>query len=106
METKEELEVSTQSQQPQQQIIINQINPPSNGAGTAGFVLALLSLILCWAPVVGWVIWFLGFILSFIGLFKRPRGLAITGFILSILDLIALILFATILAGLFVALNQ
>lgn len=101
MEKQQEVEVTTQSQPPQQQIIINQVTPPSNGMGTAGFIFALLSLVLSWAPVVGWLIWFLGFMFSFVGLFKRPRGLAITGFILSLLDLIVLILFATVLAALF-----
>ena len=97
-------QVVTEQPQPQQQIIINQVTPPSNGVGTAGFILSLIGLILSWAPVAGWIIWFLGFLLSFIGMFKRPRGLAITGFLLSLIDLILLVLFATVLAGVFAAL--
>ncbi len=65
----------------------------SNGAGTAGFVLALISLFFGWIPFIGWIIWFLGLVLSFIGIFKRPRGLAIAGLIISILDLIILLVF-------------
>ena len=42
---------------------------------------------------------FLGFILSFIGIFKSPRGLAITGFIISIIDLIILVALVGTLAG-------
>ncbi len=62
----------------------------SNGLGTAGFVTALIGLLICWIPVVGWaiggILTFLGFIFSFIGLFKSPRGLAIAGFIMSIIS--------------------
>lgn len=82
-----------------QTIIIQQPTRQSNGTGTAGFVLALISLILSWVPGVGWIIWFLGFLLSFIGMFKSPRGLAITGFIISIIDLIILIALIGTLAG-------
>lgn len=89
------------SQQPQQAnqttVIVNERR--SNGFGTAGFVFALLGVILSWAPLVGFIIWFLGFLFSFIGLFKAPRGLAITGFILSILGIIIIItIFGSIVA--------
>lgn len=71
-------------------IVVKQENQ-SNGCGVAGFVFALLSIFLSWIPYLGWIIWFLGFILSFIGLFKSPRGLAITGFILSVIDILVLL---------------
>ena len=74
---------------PQPQIVV--IQKKSNGCGTAGFVLSLLALFLSWVPVAGWILWFLGFLFSFIGLFKSPRGLAIAGFILSIFVIIVLI---------------
>ena len=76
---------------PNQPIIINQQVKKSNGVGTAGFVLALIALIFCWAPVFNWIIWFLGALLSFIGVFKSPRGLAITGLILSFIGVIIII---------------
>ena len=82
-----------------QTIIIQQPVRQSNGTGTAGFVLSLIALILSWLPGVGWVVWFLGFLLSFIGIFKSPRGLAITGFIISIIDLIILVALVGTLAG-------
>ena len=89
---------------PQPQVVV--IQNKSNGCGTAGFVLSLLALFLSWVPVAGWILWFLGFLLSFIGLFKSPRGLAITGFILSFLDLIVLIcLIGAISAGVSELLN-
>ena len=71
-------------------IVVKQENQ-SNGCGVAGFVFALLSIFLSWIPYLGRIIWFLGFLLSFIGLFKSPRGLAITGFILSVIDILVLL---------------
>ena len=65
--------------------------PKTNGLGTAGFICALLALILCWAPVLDWILWVLGFVFSIIGLFKAPRGLAIAGFIISIIGIIILL---------------
>lgn len=49
----------------------------SNGLGTAGFILALIAMLGCWIPVLSWILWALGFLFSFIGIFKSPRGLAI-----------------------------
>ena len=57
----------------------------------AGFVLALIALFLGWVPVLGWVLWLLGLILSFVGIFKKPKGLAIAGLVISLLGLILLI---------------
>ena len=75
-----------------QTIIIREESRKSNGLGTAGFVLALLALLGCWVPVLNWILWWLGFIFSFIGIFKSPRGLAIAGLCISLVDLIPLIL--------------
>lgn len=76
---------------PVQQTIIVQ-SAPSNGIGTAGFVFAVVAIAICWIPIIGQFIgvfcWILGALLSFIGLFKAPRGLAIAGFIISFLGLI------------------
>ncbi len=65
--------------------------PKKNGLGTAGFVLALIALFLGWVPFLGWVMWFLGLLFSFIGVFKAPRGLAIAGLIISLIGIILLI---------------
>lgn len=75
-----------------QTIIIREESRKSNGLGTARFVLALLALLGCWVPVLNWILWLLGFIFSFIGIFKSPRGLAIAGLCISLVDLIPLIL--------------
>lgn len=85
---------------PPQQIIINQPPVKKNGIGTAGFILALLSLVLCWTPVLGFILWLLGTIFSVIGLFKAPRGLAIAGTVISFLGIIALTLFFGAVIGL------
>tara|TARA_R110000868_G_scaffold57528_15_gene177604 strand:+ start:234 stop:545 length:312 start_codon:yes stop_codon:yes gene_type:complete len=74
-----------------QTIIINQKQNESNGTGTTGFVLALIALFLGWIPILGWIIWILGLILSFVGIFKKPKGLAIAGLVISLLGLILLI---------------
>ena len=78
-------------QQYPQQIIITQAEQKTNGVGTAGFVLAIIGIFLSWIPIVGWILWGLGLLLSFIGLFFKPRGLAVAGFIISIIDLIILL---------------
>jgi branched-subunit amino acid ABC-type transport system permease component len=70
-----------------QTIIIN----PSNAAGTAGFVFALFALFVSAVPVFGWILWIPGLILSFVGVFNSPKGFAVTGLIISVLDLYLLL---------------
>ena len=74
-----------------QTIIVNQQKSESNGTGTAGFVLALIALFLGWIPILGWILWILGLILSFVGIFKKPKGLAIAGLVISLIGLILLV---------------
>ncbi|MCR2035407.1 zinc ribbon domain-containing protein [Adlercreutzia mucosicola] len=62
-----------------------------NGLGTAGFVLALIGVFTSWVPALGWIVWLLGAILSVVGIFRVPRGLAIAGTVLSFIDLILLL---------------
>jgi hypothetical protein len=97
-------EVNTQSSgqappQAGQTIIVNQIKQESNGVGTGGFVLALVAILFGWVPVLGWILWGLGLILSFVGLFKNPKGLAIAGFVLSVIGLILILAVAGAIAG-------
>lgn len=76
------------SQQPQ--VVYLPAPARSNGLGVAGFVLSLVGLISCGilSPI--------GLVLSFVALFKRPRGLAIAGVIIgligSVCGLLSLIL--------------
>ena len=77
---------TVQNQNVQQHVIIQQMASPSNGMGTAGFVLGLLGILTSWFIVGGGLCLF-GLIFSFDGLFKSPRGLAIAGLILSLLGI-------------------
>ena len=70
-----------------QTILVREQRYKSNGLGTAGFITSLLGLLLSWVPVLGWIRWIVGALLSLIGVFKSPRGLAITGLILSLITL-------------------
>jgi hypothetical protein len=77
-----------------QTIIINQNQqPPTNGIGTAGFVLALLGLVFFWIPGLNWTLWVIGVILSGVGVFKIPKGLSIAGLCISFIGLILILIF-------------
>lgn len=78
-------------------------DPPtaSNNIGIAGFVLATVSIFTSWIPVLGFIIWFLGYIFSFVGCFKEPRGFAVTGIIISFLNLLIFIFLFTQIANFF-----
>lgn len=62
-----------------------------NGLGTAGFVCALIGLFLSWVPILGWILWLLGAIMSVVGIFRKPKGLAIAGTVISFIDIIVLV---------------
>ena len=76
-----------------QTIIINQQEKESksNGLGIAGFALAIIALFVGWVPILGWMVWALGLILSFVGAFKSPKGMAIAGLIISLIGIILLL---------------
>lgn len=89
-----------QTDQPGHTVVINQTEKKTNGIGTAGFVLALVAVFLGWVPVLGWILWILGLILSFVGIFRVPKGLAIAGLVISLIGLILLIaVFGAIIGG-------
>lgn len=81
-----------------QTIIIKENAPAKNGFGSTGFVFALVALVSGWIPILGWVSWAIGALLSFIGLFKAPRGLAIAGFIISFIGIFILLGIAGLMA--------
>ena len=75
---------------------------PKQGVGTAGFVITLVNMFLGFIPVVNFlcfILWPLGLILSIIGMLKSPRGLAIAGFVLSLLGVIVVLFFFMLGAG-------
>jgi len=53
--------------------------PETNGLGLAGFIVSLIGLVSCGliSPI--------GLVLSFVGLFRQPKGFAIAGFVLGLL---------------------
>jgi hypothetical protein len=76
---------------------------PSNGLGTAGFVLGLIGLLFSFIPVIGVVAWplvILGIVFSAVGMGKASKGratnkgLAIAGLVLSIVGLAICVVWA------------
>ena len=84
-----------------QTILVREQRYKSNGLGTAGFITSLLGLLLSWVPVLGWFLWLVGALLSLIGVFKSPRGLTITGIILSLITLGIGMLFVELISSAF-----
>ena len=80
-------------------MIIQNTKQRSNGLGTAGFVLALLGLIFFLIPILDLLLWFLGALFSFIGVFKAPRGLAIAGLVISFIAFIVLVILLGVIAA-------
>ena len=68
----------------------------SNGLGIAGFILSLIGLLSGLVNLISIVSIVLGLILSFFGLFSKPKGFAIAGFIISIICLALIILLGTL----------
>lgn len=85
------LQQQNQNQPSSTTVIVNQTEKSSNGVGIAGFILALLGVIFSWIPILNWILWIIGLILSFAGVFKKPKGLAIAGLCLSLLGIILII---------------
>jgi hypothetical protein len=78
---------------------------PSNGLGTAGFVIGVIGLVLSFIPLIGVVAWplvILGIIFSAVGIAKAAKGratnkgLAISGLVVSIIGLVICILWAVV----------
>lgn len=63
------------------------VTTKSNGIGLAGFILTLAAYFLFWIPGVNVALGLSGLLLSFIGLFREPRGFAIAGFVMSLIGL-------------------
>ncbi|HEY4328640.1 MAG TPA: type II secretion system protein GspG [Phycisphaerae bacterium] len=70
----------TQYQQPYQP----PAPPPSNGLGVAGFIVSLVAI------PTGGILSPIALFLSFIALFRRPRGFAFAGFVLGFLGTVVL----------------
>jgi hypothetical protein len=80
--------------------------PAGNGIALAGFIVALVGLVLCWVAIVGWAICAVGVILSAIGWSGakkaggRNKGLAIAGVICGALGIvIGVLVFVLVMAS-------
>lgn len=81
-------------------VIVNQTQTQGNGSAVAGFTLSLLATFLGWIPFVGFILWLLGAIFSCVGMSRKPRGLAIAGFVISFFWIILLAtIFTSVLAA-------
>jgi len=87
-----DIEDQNKQKQSDQTIIIQQIESKSNGLGIAGFIISLIALFFGWVPIFGWILWVLGLVFSFIGMFKNPKGMAIAGLVISIVSVILMLL--------------
>lgn len=66
-------------------IAVVPVQPRSNRMAIAGFACAALGLLLCCCFPPAIVLCPIGLVLSFIGLFRRPRGFAVFGVILGLI---------------------
>ena len=76
-------------------IYVQQPAPQGNTLGTAGLILAIISLFF-----IGWILWFLAALFSFLGLFREPQGRAIAGLIISCLTLVEIFVAISLFKGL------
>ena len=79
----------------------------SSGMAIAGLIMGIFALVLCWFPVVNWILGLLGLIFSIIGIAKKnggAKGAAIAGLILTILGaILSIVMFGAIMGT---SLNQ
>lgn len=107
-ENQEQYVESTQA--PQEEVIVPPVNtnyqqvpPPfqrpveKNNIGLTGFILSIVAIVISLVPIIGWLCWLLGLILSIVGLFKKPKGFAIAGLIISLIGFIIMIVFLGVL---------
>jgi hypothetical protein len=78
---------------------------PSNGLGTAGFVVGLIGLLISFIPLIGVVAWplvVLGIVFSAVGISKAVKGratnkgLSIAGLVVSVIGLVVCIVWAMV----------
>ncbi|MEZ4365395.1 MAG: DUF4190 domain-containing protein [Kofleriaceae bacterium] len=69
--------------------------PTGNGLAIAGLVLGIVAVLLCWVPLVNWVLAILAIVFGAVGMGRarkvggRGRGMAIVGLVLGILSGVA-----------------
>ena len=93
MEQNSKISQVEQNTNPQNQTIIMQQPGNRNGIGLTGFIMSITGLFVCWVPVLCWLLLIPSFILSLLGMFRKPRALSIIGLIISgLLILVKLII--------------
>ena len=75
-----------------------QLSATSNPIGLAGFITSLVGIVSCG------VLCPIGLILSAIGLFKRPKGFAIAGFVIGLLGSLGIIIVVLVVGVVFIGL--
>lgn len=65
-----------------------------NGIGLTGFILSLVCLFSSWAPGLNIVMWILGLVFSAVGVFRKPKGFAIAGLVISMISILVIIILA------------
>lgn len=83
---------------PPQTVVVHTPAPQSNMMGVVGFVLSLLGLVLSCGLLSP-----LAVLVSFIGCFKKPNGLAIAGLIIGIIGSIWMVVFLLFFGATFLA---
>lgn len=112
---REKILVENMPAQDQQPVVTNQPQPivnvyttatqmrepkQRNGIGLTGFILSLVCLFTSWAPGLNLVMWILGLVFSAVGVFKKTKGFAIAGLIISMISILIIILLAAVIGEL------
>lgn len=71
-----------------------------NGLGLTGFILSMVCLFTSWVPGLNFVLWILGLIFSAVGVFRRPKGFAIAGLVISLISILLIIVFIAVIGEL------
>ena len=79
-------------QQSQQQPTTVIIQSQTNSVGVVGFVFSLLGLFTFYIPLLGWIIVMIGGCCCYYGRKKEPKGLAIAGTVITVINTILLLL--------------
>ncbi|MBB1139830.1 hypothetical protein [Myroides sp. WP-1] len=90
VESTQQTEVVTPPTQATYQTVPPLVQQPieKNNIGLTGFILSIVAVVISLVPIVGWLCWLLGLVLSIVGLFKKPRGFAIAGLVISLIGFI------------------
>jgi len=75
----------------------------TNPIGLTGFILSIVAIVFSWLPFIGWLCWLVGLVLSIVGLFRRPKGFAIAGLVISLIGFVVMFILLGLLGLAFTA---